>query len=91
MEEDIREVIKEEILEREIRSIKAAFRGFYVHLVLYCLVNAGFSAYVLITGGYFWPIFPIVFWGAGVICHFSALTFAKRNAEEELNMLKKEK
>jgi len=87
-EESIRRLVREEILERELRRINSAYKGFYIHLAIYCIVNAVFSVFVLLRGGSFWPIFPIVFWGAGVLVHFSCLSIAKKSVESELESLK---
>ena len=87
-EESIRRLVREEILERELRRINSAYKGFYIHLAIYCIVNAAFSVFVLLRGGFFWPIYPIVFWGAGVLVHFSCLSVAKKSVESELESLK---
>ena len=87
-EESIRRIVREEILGRELRRINSAYKAFYMHFAIYCIVNAAFSVFVLLRGGIFWPIFPIVFWGAGVLVHFSCLSVAKKSVEKELESLK---
>jgi len=87
-EESIRRLVREEILERELRRVNDAYKGFHIHLAIYCIVNAAFSVFVLLRGGFFWPIFPIVFWGAGVLVHISSLSIAKKSVERELESLK---
>ncbi|HEY2723139.1 MAG TPA: 2TM domain-containing protein [Pseudonocardiaceae bacterium] len=43
-------------------------RDFGRHLVIYLLVNAFLVVIWAVTGaGFFWPIFPIVGWGIGVV------------------------
>jgi len=43
---------------------------FKVHLLAYVLVNAVIVAVWVATGsGFFWPVFPMVFWGMGVVFH----------------------
>ena len=87
-EESIRRLVREEILERELRRVNDAYKGFYIHLAIYCIVNAAFSVFVLLRGGFFWPIYPIVFWVAGVLVHISSLSIAKKSVERELESLK---
>ena len=41
------------------------------HIPVYVLVNAGLILVWRNTGaGFFWPVFPIVFWGLGVVFHY---------------------
>lgn len=41
------------------------------HLVTYVLVNLGLVFTWWSTGqGYFWPAFPIFFWGIGLVAHY---------------------
>ena len=87
-EESIRRLMREEILRQELRRVNDAYRAFYIHLAIYCIVNTAFSVFVLLRGGFFWLIFPIVFWGAGVLVHFSCLSVAKKSVEKELESLK---
>ena len=43
---------------------------FLAHLVAYVLVNAMIVAiWATTSGGFFWPIFPIIGWGIGLIFH----------------------
>lgn len=49
-------------------------RGFATHLVVYLAVNTALVIFwfVLSLGGptgFFWPVFPIVGWGFGVLMH----------------------
>jgi hypothetical protein len=54
--------------ERAIRRLKKR-RDFYGHLFVYALVNGVLVAIWAMTGlhGFFWPIFPIMGWGAAVV------------------------
>ena len=46
---------------------KAEFR---THLFVYIVVNAALVTIWVLTGaGFFWPMFPMLFWGIGVIFH----------------------
>jgi len=41
------------------------------HVPVYVLVNAGLVLVWQSAGaGFFWPAFPIVFWGLGVVLHY---------------------
>lgn len=44
---------------------------FKVHLLIYFMVNVFLVAIWAVTdwGGFFWPIFPIVGWGIGVVAN----------------------
>ncbi|GAA2121656.1 2TM domain-containing protein [Nocardioides bigeumensis] len=57
----------ETLREAALRSLKKR-RDFRTHLMTYVLVNAALVAVWAITmpGGFFWPVFPLVFWGIGV-------------------------
>jgi hypothetical protein len=54
--------------ERAIKRLKKR-RDFYGHLLVYVLVNAFFVVIWAMTNpdGFFWPVFPIVGWGIGVV------------------------
>lgn len=54
--------------QRAIKRLKKRqdFRG---HLLIYALVNSFFVIIWAVTGlhGFFWPVFPMVGWGIGVV------------------------
>lgn len=53
--------------EQAIRRLKKR-RDFFAHVLVYCLVNGFIVAIWAVTSrGFFWPIFPIVGWGIGVV------------------------
>jgi predicted membrane channel-forming protein YqfA (hemolysin III family) len=53
--------------ERALNRLKKK-SDFHAHLLVYLLVNASLTGIWFFTGhGYFWPIFPILFWGIGLI------------------------
>lgn len=58
---------QEELLRRRaLKKIKER-RAFVQHLTTYLLVNGLLLAIWLLTGaGFFWPFFPIFFWGMGL-------------------------
>lgn len=53
--------------DRALKRLKKR-RDFHAHLLVYCLVNTGLVIVWALTNAtdFFWPIFPIVFWGIGV-------------------------
>ncbi|GAB89868.1 2TM domain-containing protein [Gordonia rhizosphera] len=52
-----------------IERIRAR-RGFWVHLTVYLVVNAGLVLiWYLGSGGYFWPVWPLLGWGIGLAAH----------------------
>ncbi len=61
---------------REARAIAENRYGFRWNLAMYPIVNAGLVALWYFTGPFtgdaifFWPIFPIIFWGLGVVAHY---------------------
>jgi fatty acid desaturase len=53
------------------RSLAEARYAFRWHLPIYLIVNTGLVAIWYFSGGGFpWPLFPIVFWGLGVVGHY---------------------
>jgi 2TM domain-containing protein len=66
---ELQEDTGDEVLrERAIRRLKKR-RDFMGHLLVYVLVNSFIVLIWAMTGadGFFWPIFPIVGWGIGVV------------------------
>ncbi|MCD6232665.1 2TM domain-containing protein [Candidatus Aerophobetes bacterium] len=55
------------------------------------MVNGVFSAYVLLTGGFFWPVFPIIFWGAGLTVHYIGVFGERKRVSKEMKTLRKPK
>lgn len=52
---------------KAVRQLKKR-RDFAGHLLIYALVNTFLVAIWFVTGaGFFWPIFPLVGWGIGVV------------------------
>jgi 2TM domain len=54
--------------DRAVAQLKKR-RDFYGHLLVYVLVNAFVVVIWAVTDahGFFWPVFPIVGWGIGVV------------------------
>ena len=84
-------MVREEILKQRLEEIKAAIRGWYYHLIIYLVINSAFSAYVLLKGEFFWPIFPIIFWGGGLALHGIGVFGEKKGLTRGMEALKKEK
>jgi 2TM domain len=56
-----------ELRDRAIKRLKKK-RDFHGHLLVYALVNAFLVVIWAVTGAhFFWPIFPMVGWGIGVV------------------------
>lgn len=43
--------------------------GFYIHLTVFVLVNAGLVVLNLATGRFAWSAFPLLGWGLGLAIH----------------------
>lgn len=72
----------DQLRERALASLrrKAEFR---THLVIYVLVNAMLVAIWAVTsGGFFWPIFPMLGWGIGLGAHAWA-SFGRQGPTED--------
>jgi hypothetical protein len=58
--------------EKAVKAAKQveALTGFYIHLVVFVLVNlALFVVNWLTTPGVWWAIWPFLGWGVGVVAH----------------------
>jgi hypothetical protein len=58
----------DELREQAARQLKKR-HDFHGHLLVYVLVNAFLVTiwFVLSPDGFFWPVFPLVGWGIGVV------------------------
>ncbi len=63
--DDIRD---DDLRERAVKRLKKR-RDLYGHVLFYLLVNAFLIVIWTVTssGGFFWPVFPLVGWGIAVI------------------------
>ena len=59
---------EQEKLARARRQV-AAIKGFYIHLLVFVLVNAFLVAINLTTGSEWWAQWPLLFWGVGLLIH----------------------
>jgi hypothetical protein len=70
--------------ERAIKRIKDK-NDFKTHLVVYLTVNAMLVVIWAFTGaGFFWPIFPIVGWGVGVVMNAYVVYRGNIYSEEQI-------
>jgi hypothetical protein len=70
IDELVRTSPEEDLRERAIKRLKK--RGdFHGHLLMYVLVNSFLIGLWAVTsdGGFFWPVFPLMGWGIGVIAN----------------------
>lgn len=59
----------EELRDRALKQLKKK-REFSANVFAYVVVNAFLVGIWAVTGaGFFWPIFPILGWGMGLIFH----------------------
>ncbi len=59
-------------------------RGFYMHLGLYVVVNAGLvGLWFMQGGGYFWPAWVIFGWGIGIVAHAFDVFMNQRGPSEQ--------
>jgi hypothetical protein len=75
---DVRTVARKRLEER---------RGFVPHVILYIVINAGLVFVWTTTApdAFFWPVFPILFWGAGVVMHAWSAFFSKPITEADID------
>lgn len=62
-------------------------RGFIPHVIFFLVVNAGLVVIWVMNGadGMFWPIFPVLFWGAGLLMHAWSAFFVKPITETDVD------
>ena len=83
-------------LRKEAKEIARKKFGFYIHFVVYIIINILLISIWYFTGkGIPWFIFPLVGWGIAVLIHFlSTFVFTERKfldrmAEKEYEKMKK--
>jgi len=73
-----------ELRERAIKRLKKR-RDFYGHLLVYTMVNSFLVViWAMTSGGFFWPVFPIVGWGIGVVMNAWDVYFAETFDEDKI-------
>jgi 2TM domain len=62
-------------------------RGFIPHLIVFLVVNAGLIMIWVMNGsdGLFWPAFPIIFWGVGLVLHAWNAFFSRPITESDVD------
>lgn len=70
--------------EAALARVKAK-RDFRNHAAVYGIVNAMLVVIWALSGqGYFWPVWPILGWGVGLVLHGWTMFFEKPISEEEI-------
>jgi hypothetical protein len=62
-------------------------QGFRAHATAYLVANSAMIAGWATTGGRFWPVWPLMGWGAGLIAHYTSAyrrAIPARSIEREL-------
>lgn len=59
--------------------------AFVTHLVSYVVINGMLIAIWALTGaGFFWPVFVLAAWGAGLLIHGYSTFFGEAYTEEQI-------
>ena len=71
--------------DRAVTQLKKR-RDFYGHLLVYVLVNTFLVVIwaVVDAHGFFWPVFPIVGWGIGVVMNAWDVYWRPRITEQDI-------
>ena len=71
--------------ERAVKRLKKR-RDFYGHILVYLLVNTFLVVIWAVTspGGFFWPVFPLVGWGIGVVMNAWDVFWAEEVSEDRI-------
>jgi hypothetical protein len=74
-------MISDEMQRTRARELAKARYGFLWHLPIYIIVNAGLiGLWAVSPQGFFWPFFPLVFWGLGLTAHYVGAYHARGEA-----------
>ena len=76
---------RDALRERAVKRLKKR-RDLYGHIVFYLLVNAFLVVIWAVTspGGFFWPVFPLVGWGIGVVMNAWDVFWAEEVSEDRI-------
>jgi uncharacterized membrane protein len=75
---------EQQLREQAVQRLKKK-RDFHTHLLMYVAVNAFLVVIWAVTGaGFFWPIFPILGWGIGLVANAWDVYGRKPISEEEI-------
>jgi hypothetical protein len=82
---------RDDLRSRAIARLRARSE-FRRHLLIYVAINAFVVLIWWWTGvGFFWPIFPIFFWGIGIVAHawqtYGSDEFSEERIRREINRL----
>jgi hypothetical protein len=82
---DLERTTEDPLRTRAIAILKKR-RDFRAHLLIYVLVNAGLVVVwaTATPDAFFWPVFPLVFWGIGVVMNAWDAYFANDFSEERI-------
>lgn len=75
---DVELAVKRDVDER----IRGRRRGFVSHLIPFIMVNALIASLNFMLGGPLWFLFPLLFWGIGLVFHARAAFLPDRPALE---------
>jgi hypothetical protein len=68
-DELVRPTPEDELRERAVKRLKKR-SDFHAHLLMYVLVNSVFvGIWAMTHSGFFWPAFPMMGWGIGLIAN----------------------
>jgi len=86
-------ITDEELMKQARRNVQRK-KEFKIHLAVYLAVNAFLVGIFLVTSrnvfrAYFWPIWPMLGWGLGVIIH-GAVTYLGGSSAKEADHVRKE-
>jgi hypothetical protein len=87
-------VADDELRQRALQQLKKR-HDFFGHLLVYTLVNAFIVLIWALTDGhdFFWPVFPIVGWGIGVIMNawdvFGSHGYDEHRIQREMEHLRR--
>jgi 2TM domain len=73
------------VRDRALRRLKKR-RDFHAHLLVYAMVNAAIVTvwFVATPGGFFWPVFPMLGWGIGLVMNAWDVYHAEDFTDEEI-------
>ena len=91
----VAEVSNEELREQALERLKKK-RDFRGHVMVYVLVNTFLVVIWAVTShGFFWPVFPMVGWGIGVVMNawdvYWATTPTEERVRHEMDRLRPER
>lgn len=85
------EKLTEEEIYRRARKRVEDKKSFFVHLLVYIVVNTGLVIiWSLTSRGYAWFIWPLFGWGIGLVFHFLSVFFFDRDTSWEQAEVEKE-